>query len=241
VTRDDRLIGRRPIICLVTDRRRLAPWADPGDLEPLVAHVKAAVRAGVDLVQVRERDLEAAQLAALTSACLDAARGSELRVLVNDRLDVALAVGAHGVHLRSDSMPPERVRAVAPEGFLIGRSVHAEQEALDVASTMAVDYMVFGTVFPTRSKPFGHPTTGLDALDQVARSVAVPVLGIGGLDADGVARLARTAASGFAAIGYFSVARHGGREASDGPLAYAVRHARQCYAATALTASMGTS
>jgi thiamine-phosphate pyrophosphorylase len=115
---------------MVTDRQRLG--ADAEDL--LVDRVAAAARAGVHLVQVRERDLEGAALMQLVERCVVAVRSTFARVIVNDRLDVALAAGAHGVHLRSDSMPAGRVRAVVPRGFLIGRSVHAAGEAARVSS-----------------------------------------------------------------------------------------------------------
>ena len=224
------LASRRPILCLVTDRRRLGPPGRMADVEPVVAQVRAAARAGVDLVQVRERDLEAGPLATLVSACVEAARGSQLRVLVNDRLDVAVASGAHGVHLRSDSLPADRVRAMAPEGFLLGRSVHGEREARTVASTGVLDYLVFGTVFSTGSKPPGHLTAGVETLDRVARSVPVPVLGIGGIDAARLPMVAGTAAAGIAAIGYFAEAASGERQAPAGRLGQRVEYAHRCFA-----------
>jgi thiamine-phosphate diphosphorylase len=101
-------------------------------------------------------------------------------VVVNDRLDVALAAGAHGVHLRGDSAPTWRVRAAVPRGFLIGRSVHAVDEARDAAGGGAVDYVIFGTVFATDSKPAG-PVAGVDRLAAVCAAVPVPVLAVGGV------------------------------------------------------------
>src|SRR5438876_939062 len=143
---------RRPILCLVTGRRRLcAGCGDEESVRCLVAQVREAVAAGIDLVQIRERDMEAARLAGVVSQAVAAARGSATRIVVNDRLDVALACGADGVHLRADSPPSSRVRAVVPRGFLVGRSVHAANEAVDVAPD--VDYLIAGTVFPTSSKP----------------------------------------------------------------------------------------
>lgn len=209
----------------------MAPHADPADVAPVVAQVRAAARAGVDLVQVRERDLEARPLATLVSACLEAARGSSLRIVVNDRLDVALATGAHGVHLRGDSMPSARVRAVTPDDFLIGRSVHAEHEARQAASSGGLDYLLFGTVFSTRSKSPGHVPAGLEQLDRVARSVELPVLAIGGVAGARVHDVARTAAAGFAAIGYFTDGSSGSRPAFDERIGQAVEYARRCYAA----------
>src|SRR5205814_1224408 len=107
-----------------------------------------AVASAVDLIQVRERDLNAADLAALVSAVVKVSRGSGTRVLVNDRVDVALATGADGVHLRSDSVPADAVRRLVSAGFLIGRSVHRVDEAVAAG---AVDYLIAGAVFPTRS------------------------------------------------------------------------------------------
>src|SRR5262249_59922166 len=89
-----------------------------------------------------------------------------------------LACGADGVHLRGDSVPSEAARSIAPPGFLIGRSVHHEQEAK--AAAASVDYLVAGTVFPTSSKPGLTQWLGVEGLARICRSVAVPVLAIGG-------------------------------------------------------------
>src|ERR1700686_451262 len=115
-----------PIVCLVTDRRRLLPGG--GSFETvrlrLADVAREAVRAGGDLIQVREDELDTAQLVDLVRAVVEIAHGASTRVVVNDRLDVALACGADGVHLRSDSIPAQAAGALAPAGFLVGRSVH---------------------------------------------------------------------------------------------------------------------
>jgi thiamine-phosphate diphosphorylase len=180
------------IVCLVTDRRA----ADP------VVQAQQAAAAGIDVIQVRERDLEASALAALVSAMVDAAAGCAMRVVVNDRIDVAIACGAHGVHLRGDSIPPARARAMAPAGFLIGRSVHDAAEAAQVAAD--VDYLIAGTVFTTGSKPPGHVRLGTAGLRAVVRSVRVPVLAIGGVTEARIPDVAASGAAGIAAIGLFS-------------------------------------
>jgi thiamine-phosphate pyrophosphorylase len=207
--------GLGGVLCLVTDRHRLAArLARAGDASAcLVDQVAAAARAGVDLIHLRERDLSARELVALASACVRATSGSRTRVVVNDRVDVALAAGAAGVHLRADSAPSARVRAIVPAGFVIGRSVHAGDEALVEAAGGAVDYLVLGTLFPTPSKPGADTVIGPDALRQVARAVAVPVLGIGGVTAATLPALAAAGAAGFAAIGWFIDAFRG-----DGPV-----------------------
>jgi len=195
----------RGILCLVTDRQRLAlRLGRPGDAWTcLVRQVEAAAAAGVDLVHLRERDLPARSLAELAAACVDAARGTETRIVVNDRVDVALAAGAAGVHLRSDSMPAALVRPSVPEGFLIGRSVHRVDEAIVEAAAGAVDYLVLGTMFPTASKPTRETVIGPEALRQAAGVVSLPVLGIGGVTDENLPVLASTGAAGFAAIGWF--------------------------------------
>jgi thiamine-phosphate pyrophosphorylase len=171
--------------------------------DDLIARIAAAARAGVHLIQIRQPGWDGRPLAELVAAALDAVRGTDARVLVNDRLDVALAMGAHGLHLRSDSPLPERVRAVAPRPFLIGRSVHAAKEAQAASGDGALDYVIFGTVFPTESKP-GAPAAGLDGLAAVCAAVPVPVLAVGGMTAARLGAVARAGADGFAAIGLFS-------------------------------------
>jgi thiamine-phosphate diphosphorylase len=168
-----------------------------------VASVAAAARAGIDLVQVRERDLDGGTLVRLVARCLDALRHTRTRVLVNDRVDVAMAAGAHGVHLRGDSVPAPRVRAVAPRGFLIGRSIHSREEAARVSAEGGLDYLMFGTVFPTTSKPDVAPA-GVQALADVASASPLPVLAIGGITCETIRGLERSGAAGIAAIGMFT-------------------------------------
>jgi thiamine-phosphate pyrophosphorylase len=187
----------RPIICLVS------PARDPdAGRDGWLARVRAAARAGVQLVHVRQPAWDGGPLLALTRATLDAVAGHPTRVIVNDRLDVALAAGAHGVHLRGDSCPALRVRAHAPRGFLIGRSVHSVAEAGDVASEGGLDYLVFGTTFSTSSKP-GRAAAGTVALEVAASAVPLPILAIGGITLDRIPEVARSGAAGICAIGLF--------------------------------------
>ena len=195
------------MICLVTDRRRLvadgrAPEAAARGC--LIAQVGRAVEAGVDLVQVRERDLEAGALAALVSELMTLARGSTTRIIVNDRVDVALACGADGVHLRADSIPIRDARRLASAGFLIGRSVHGVAEAIAAADA---DYLIAGTVFRTASKAADAPLLGIDGLRAIVAAVDRPVLAIGGMAGERIGEAAAAGAAGLAAIGLF-VASH---------------------------------
>jgi len=202
----------RPCICLVTDRSRLPASppeanADLPALGPLAERLTLAGQAGVDLLQIREPDLSAAELSALVrdvrTRLADAgAAAASARLVVNERVDVALAAEADGVHLKSDSIPTALVRRHVPAGFLVGRSVHSIDEAR-AAEAEGADYVIFGTVFPSGSKPRGHRTAGLDALAMVAQAVHVPVLAIGGMSLNTVAAAADAGAAGVAAIGLF--------------------------------------
>ena len=189
------------MICLVTDRSRFSHEPE----EELVRQVRAAAVAGVHLVQVRERDLPTRELLNLVGRCVEAARGTSTRVLVNDRVDVALAAGAHGVHLPANGAPASRLRRLVPPGFLVGRSIHDAGEAARVAAGGGVDYVIFGTVFPTSSKP-GAAAVGVLALRAAVAAVPVPVLAIGGVTLDRLSGIAATGAAGFAAIGLFDTA-----------------------------------
>jgi thiamine-phosphate diphosphorylase len=198
-----------PILCAITDRRRL----------PILAHVAAAVDAGIDWVQIREPDLPAAELYEVVRHAVAEVGGSgsavRTRIIVNDRLDVALAAGAHGVHLRGTSFDASRARAlvaasgVAASGaadardFLIGRSVHSVDEAVAAEATGGLDYLIFGTMFATASKPEGHPLAGPEALRAAVAACRLPMLGIGGITLENVDRIAATGAAGVAAIGLF--------------------------------------
>lgn len=184
---------------MITDRRRLGSDGE----DRLAGRVGTAARAGVHLVQIRERDLDGGPYLRLVARCVDAARGTRARILVNDRVDVALAAGAHGVHLRADSVPARRVRGVVPPGFLIGRSVHSVAEALRAAADGGVDYLMFGTVFPTASKP-GQAAAGTAALAELVVATSLPVLAVGGVTVATAPDIARTGAAGVAAIALFA-------------------------------------
>jgi thiamine-phosphate pyrophosphorylase len=194
----------RPVLCLVTDRRRLAARAGlapegPEILEALVAIARQAASAGVDLIQVREPDLGAGDLSVLVKRVMAATDGTGSRVVVNDRLDVALATGA-GVHLPERSLPVERVRDLVESRVLVGRSVH---DARGAAEAGAASYVIFGTVFETRSKPPGHPVAGIAGLTEAVVRSPVPVLAIGGVSRASLPQVAACGAAGVAAVDLF--------------------------------------
>ena len=193
---------RGGLICLVTDRRRLHAVTETEALARVVEQASAAAAAGVDVFQIRERDLEAGSLIALVERCVRAAKGRNMKILVNDRTDVALAAGAHGVQLRGDSYRAGQARELLGPRAVIGRSVHSAREARDVGGE-GVDFLLFGTVFETRSKPAGHAATGLQEFDAACKAVSLPVLGIGGVSPSRAAAIARHGGSGVAGIGLF--------------------------------------
>jgi thiamine-phosphate diphosphorylase len=185
---------------MITDRPPLGPHAE----EALIRRIGVAARAGVHLVQIRERDMADGALVALVERAVAAVRGTRARVLVNDRVDVALAASAHGVHLRGDSVPASRVRTITPPAFLLGRSVHTREEAGAVSAESAVDYLLFGTVFPTTSKP-DRLATGVEGFERAAVAAGgLPMLAVGGVRLENARNLAVTGCAGFAAIGQFS-------------------------------------
>jgi thiamine-phosphate pyrophosphorylase len=170
---------------------------------PLAALVGSATSAGVDVIQLRARHLEGAALTHLARTAIRAAAGTQARVVVNDRLDVAVAAGASGVHLRGDSFPAGRARSVTPPGFLIGRSVHSVEEAVSVDAAGECDYLLFGSVFPSTSKPPDHRPAGLAALRRVCECVRTPVLAIGGITVATAGLVRDAGAAGVAAISLF--------------------------------------
>jgi len=190
-----RLPERRPLLYYITDRKAL-PNQDP------LAVIAAAIGAGVDLIQLRERDLETRLLLALVARALELARGTATRILVNDRLDIALAVGADGVHLPVHSFPVAVVREKVGEALLIGASTHNLEE-LRTAERGGADFVVFGPVFETPSKPDYGPALGLEKLAEAVQMAKIPVLALGGINLTNAADCLRVGAAGLAAISLF--------------------------------------
>lgn len=198
------------ILCLVTDRRRLGaalgiPQADW--IDALQQQLRGAAAGGVDYIQIREPDLEAGPLADLVRSTVRDVASSPAKVLVNDRIDVALSTGAAGVHLKEQSILPSEVRRIAPPRFVIGCSVH---DRAGVAARKSADLLIAGTVMPTASK------RAVDYLDSdglrriVEAAAGQSVLGIGGLDLSSIPLLTSAGAAGMAAIGAFIPSGSGG-------------------------------
>jgi thiamine-phosphate diphosphorylase len=187
-----------PVVCLITDRRR---WGTDWE-NALVTQIGSAAAAGAHLIQVREPDLDGAVLHRLVVRCVAAVASTPARIIVNDRADVARAAGAHGVHLKADSMPAARLREWCPRPFLIGQSIHAVAD-LPATTGTALDYLLFGTVFATASKP-GRAPAGTQALAALVQETALPVLAVGGVTGDNLGEVAATGAAGVATIGFLA-------------------------------------
>jgi thiamine-phosphate pyrophosphorylase len=205
--------ARVPLLCYVTDRRSFAPaeWTEPRNI--LLQKIAAAVAAGVDWIQIREKDLSGKESSALAREAVRLAASPlaggavRARILVNDRLDVALATQAGGVHLGEKSLPPQEARRLVnsfrrEKDFLIGVSCHS-LEAARAAERDGADYLFFGPVFATPSKAAYGAPQGFERLAAVCRAVSVPVLAIGGITLENFAACLSAGASGIAAIRLF--------------------------------------
>jgi thiamine-phosphate pyrophosphorylase len=180
----------------ITDRTQI-------ESSPLDGRIAQAIGAGVDWVQIREKDLPARRLLALAEdAVKHARRQGRTRVMVNDRLDVALAANAHGVHLGTRSMPVDLVRRLAPREFIVGVSCHSLPEAL-AAQAAGADYILLGPIFATPSKLAYGPPLGLVKLHEVTLQTTVPVFALGGITADRIAACRQNGAAGIAGIRIF--------------------------------------
>lgn len=182
--------ARGPVLCLITDRHLVEPRA----LEDLVV---GAVEGGVNLVQLREKDLPTRSLLELANR-LQAALAGRATLVVNSRADVAFAARTDGVHLPSDGLPAEGARAVLGSSALIGQSVHSVAEVAQAAVAGAVDYVELGTIFPSRSHP-GGPTLGVQAI-RAAAAHPVPILAVGGITPENAGSVIAAGAAGVAVI-----------------------------------------
>ena len=191
----------RPLVCVITRARGAERSLERA---ALIARLKAAGAAGASMIQVRERQLADRDLTAFVRQLVSATHGTGCAVIVNDRLDVALAAGAAGVHLKARGVTPSDVRKVSGAPFLVGLSVHSADEARSAEHHGGCDYLIFGTVYPSTSKSPEHAIVGPAALAEVCAAVPLPVIAIGGIDRRRAAEVARSGAAGAAAISYFS-------------------------------------
>ena len=197
---------KQPIICYVSERKSLGESAG---IAGVLGKIRAAIAAGVDWVQIREKDLSGRELLGLAREAV--AAGSGARLIVNDRVDVALGAGAAGVHLGRESLGARDVvrwcrSGNAPADFLVGVSCHSLEEARE-AECAGAAYIFFGPVFDTPSKRGMGEPQGVARLGEICCGVAIPVLAIGGVSEKNAGECIRAGAAGIAAIRMFQDAR----------------------------------
>ena len=179
-----------PVLCLVTDRSLCNDAS-------LVHKVTEAVEGGVNIIQLREKDLPGRLLLDLANQLQKAIEGRALLV-VNERVDVALLSSADGIHLGESALTPSDARSLAGNKIIVGRSVHDYAGALQ-AQQQGADYLVAGSVYPTRSH-LGQTPQGLPLIEELASRITIPFLGIGGINCENAAAVIRAGASGVAVI-----------------------------------------
>ena len=200
---------KAPIVCYVTDRKSLS---DGRDGASVCEKIQMAIEARVDWVQIREKDLPGREMLELARVAVAAGREcASSRVIVNDRLDVALAAGAAGVHLGRGSLNARDVvpwcgSGNAPPEFLVGVSCHSLEEARE-AENAGASYIFFGPIFDTPSKRGLGAPQGVTRLAEICGSVRVPVIAIGGVDELNAEEALGAGAVGIAAIRMFQEAR----------------------------------
>ena len=182
--------------CYITDRLALP---GPEHLLPVIAR---ALAAGIELIQVREKDLGARALAELVRAALALPNPHGARIVVNTRVDVALAAGAPGAHLPGGSPPPSAWRGIVPPGFLFGVSCHSLDD-LRAADTGGADFALYSPIFESSSKPGYGPALGLDALRAAVHAVRIPVLALGGITETNAPACLTAGAAGVAGISLY--------------------------------------
>jgi thiamine-phosphate pyrophosphorylase len=185
---------------LVTDRKQLIknPYSSSPGTQLLVA-VRKALKGGVKAIQLREKDMETRKLLKLAYKMRNLTDEYKAKLFINDRFDIALAVGADGVHLTQKSIPVEAVRKTVRDRLIIGASTHSLKEARE-AEKGGADFITLGPVYSTPSKlKYGDPV-GLDTLKSVCQKVKIPVFAIGGIKIHRIKDVNKAGAYGIAMI-----------------------------------------
>lgn len=163
--------------------------------------VTRLIQGGATLIQLREKHLSPREFFLQARPAVAVARANGVRIIINDRVDIALALQADGVHLGQNDMPPEAARAILGNELLIGFSTHNPAQAISACSTLPIDYLAIGPIFPTSSKNKPDPVVGLSGLKHVRNAVGdFPLVAIGGITSENIEDVLRNGANCAAVI-----------------------------------------
>ena len=179
-----------PCLCLVTNRQLIG-------CEEMLGVIKESVRGGVNMVQLREKDLPGRRLADLSSR-LSEVISSETFLIVNERIDVAAISESHGVQMGEEGLSTDVARAMLGEECLVGRSVHSVDGA-KIAEKEGADFLLVGTMFPSSTHP-GEAAAGPRLITMITSVCSLPIIGIGGINESNVASVIEAGAQGVAVI-----------------------------------------
>ena len=198
--------GKKKLIYLITKGSLTRENYHLGSQETLKI-IEKAVESRIHLIQIREKLLPVKMVFDLLCSALKIAENTDTKILANDRIDIALAANAHGVHLTSKSLPTNKVRAAVPENFLIGVSTHTHRDAAR-AKDEGADFATFSHIFPTASKSDSCNPKGLNELQRVCRALSpFPIVALGGISETNYESVLDNGARGFAAITFLNNSR----------------------------------
>jgi thiamine-phosphate pyrophosphorylase len=183
--------GFNSLLYLVTDRQ-LAK-------KPIEVVVEEAIRGGADCVQLREKNIDTREFVEIAQTIKYITDKYNVPLIINDRIDVALAVQAYGVHLGQDDMPLKIARKIVPHSMVIGISVSTVNEAIE-AEKDGADYIGAGSVFPTSTKDDISGIIGLEGLQEIKNAVSMPVIAIGGIQIHNAGEVIQHGADGIAVV-----------------------------------------
>src|SRR5215467_5153178 len=206
----------KPILCYVTDRRSLPLSTSSDAISMLLKTIESVAAAGADWIQIREKDLCGGEWLDLARSALNTVRNKAplARIFINDRVDVALAAGAGGVHISENGFSVSDARRLCerfekdsgkPLDFMIGVSCHSLGSAIGAARDGA-DYIYFSPIFHTPAKAFYGPPQGVERLRKICQAVSIPVIALGGINLENAASCFEAGARGVAAIRLFQQA-----------------------------------
>jgi thiamine-phosphate pyrophosphorylase len=180
-----------PTLYVILDR-------SAGGGRDILALLEAAIQGGSRMIQLREKEWPSGRVFPLAERIAARCREAGVTFILNDRVDLAIAVGAHGVHLGQEDLPPAAARRMLPRGAVLGLSTHSLEQA-KAAVAAGADYVAVGSIFPTGTKP-NFQLVGPELIRSVRSHVPVPLVGIGGITPDNVAEVIRAGADGVAVI-----------------------------------------